>query len=149
MKPLATTAGMREGSTNEVQVLMALPDSFDRHGIQNGSQYDVTPAVRHKVQYIRAVGPLGSSRVELLAGSPDSVAAISNCEGDVYVAAIEVKTMTALNTKTSAKAVGDKHGKLCMISGVGQNRSSTTLFHALVPTTAYRLQCLHHAAVLG
>lgn len=61
MKRLATTATavMREDIINEAQVLRALLECFDKHGIQNALQYKVTHAGPHKVQYIRSVGLMG------------------------------------------------------------------------------------------
>ena len=149
MKPLATTAGMREGSVNELQVLKALPKFFERHILKPLSSSDMHMEGHHKVQYIRTVGLLGSLKAPLLAGSPDAIIAISNPDDDVYVAAVERKTMTALGTIRKAKDTQEKHGHLSAIRGIGENTAATDLFHDLVPNTSYRLQCLHHAAVVG
>ena len=149
MKPLETTTGMREGSVNGLQVLKALPKFFERHILKPLSRSDTHMEGHHKVQYIRTVGLFGSLKVPLLAGSPDGIIAIYNPDNDVYVAAVEIKTMTALENIPKAKDTQEKHGHLSAIRVLGENTAATELFHDLVPITSYRLRRLHHAAVAG
>ena len=65
---------------------------------------------RHRrVQYIRAVGLLRSFKVPVLGGSPDEIIAITNPHDDVFVAAVEIKTMTVLRTIRNAKETQEKY----------------------------------------
>ena len=154
MKPLVTTMGMREGSRNEVDVAKALPAFCER---QRGAylkqflcqQYTFDGSARLKILHVRSTGLLQSKSCRLLADSPDGIRAALTQEGMVQVFALEIKTMTALTTIQSASTKARKYGELIILSDVGGDRQSTELFHELVPTTPYRLQCLHHAATLG
>lgn len=57
--------------------------------------------------------------------------------------------MTAPNTLQAARDLKTKYGKLVVIKDTGGAASATKRFHQLVPSTEYRVQCIHHAAVLG
>ena len=84
----------------------------------------------------------------LLAGSPDAVASVREQEGSSHIASIEIKTMAALATIENARRTRAKYSAHVIIQNIGEATAALHAFHDLVPTTAYRLQCLHHAAVL-
>lgn len=80
MKPLVTTMGMREGSRNEIEIAKTLPAFFDE---QTGayckplvsSSYKFDDVNRLKVLHVRSVGLVESKNCQLLADSPDAIAA--------------------------------------------------------------------------
>lgn len=57
--------------------------------------------------------------------------------------------MTSLRTMEEAKEITRRYGTLSMLSDIGGNAHSKKLCQKLVLSSAYRTQCLHHAAVLG
>ena len=155
MKPLVSTAGMKEGSVNEHQVLQSLPFFIDKNRCWSEDEFIPQRAAResiarkHRVEYICTTGLVGSHNISLLAGSPDGVAAISNQDGDVFVSAVEIKTMTAIRTIESATRIQLSYSQYVYVRRIGQCHNSLKVFHDMVPSTSYRVQCLHHSAVLG
>lgn len=84
-----------------------------------------------------------------LAGSPDAIIAISKPDDDVYVAAVEIKTMAALGTNRKAKKTQEMEVHISETRGIGETTSATALFHGLVPNKSGRLQRWHHAVLMG
>ncbi|CAN8073937.1 unnamed protein product [Agarophyton chilense] len=58
---------------------------------------------------------------------------------------VEIKTMTALNTIEAARQRRHSLAPITYINDIGQNEESLKQFQALVPSTEYRIQCVHHA----
>ena len=57
--------------------------------------------------------------------------------------------MAALGTIENARRIRAKYSAHILLQNVGESTAGLRAFHGLVPTTAYRLQFFHHAAVLG
>eukprot|EP00178_Gracilaria_changii_P016681 TRINITY_DN479_c3_g1_i11.p1 TRINITY_DN479_c3_g1~~TRINITY_DN479_c3_g1_i11.p1 ORF type:complete len:1373 (+),score=138.00 TRINITY_DN479_c3_g1_i11:3191-7309(+) len=154
MKPLTSTPGMKEGTRNESKVLREIPDFFSRNKVVSSEAYQPHANCRQnytfnsEVQYIRTAGLIGSKKEPLLACSPDGIVAISTTN-DLKLGVIEVKTMTAIATIAKAKSVCEQYGEIVRLRNIGGSQYSTNLFHQLVPTSDYRMQCIHHAAVSG
>lgn len=139
MKPLVATAGMREGSRNEVEILKALPHFFESSkGAYKqemwSSSFAVDESLRFKVRYIRCTGLVESVDCKMLADSPDALLAATDNEDVTRICAVGVKTMTAVRTIESATALREKYGPVVVLEGVGREDNTTALFKELVST---------------
>lgn len=63
-------------------------------------------------------------------------------------AVLEVKIMNASRIIQSATNLRNEGSPMILIDDIGSSESSSESFRKFVPTTAYRLQCIHHAATL-
>ena len=57
--------------------------------------------------------------------------------------------MTTPGTINKANKLRVSYGRLSRMLGIGSNTQSLEHFRQIVPTPAYRFQCIHHAAALG
>jgi B-box zinc finger len=146
MKPLICTSGMKEGSKNEKTVLRNLASFIDTHG---GTGFPMNV----RLDYLQSVGLLCCKQNTMLADSPDALAGLVNNIGDSMCAVVEVKTMTSVATITEAKTIQQRHGKIFSIELSFEESEeaveSWRSFREAVKTTDYRLQCVHHSAVVG
>ena len=154
MQPLISTAGMKEGTQNAVDVLMAIPRFLQEHTAgENVCTFSMSTQwlmlEKNIADYIRCVGLVTSKAAPMLADSPDGI--LGYCTtGDIHsCAAIEVKTMTSPATIDNAKALWDKDRPLSKMSGIRSSELAENQFKKLVSTPEYRLQCIHHVVILG
>lgn len=154
MKSLKSTPGMKEGTRNEPEILRAL-DNFLCVEYSNCS---ITPNLsssiqcdyetRFRVKYLQTVGLIQNRTHTMIGGSPDAVGCFnSGLHGD-FVAAVEVKTTTSINTVVDATSVSAKYGTVLAIDKIGDDQESNALFCDVVSNRDYRYQFLHHAAAL-
>ena len=154
MKPLIATAGMKEGTINEVEVLRAIPKFMKDHKVENTeSLFSISSREpvfeKYRADYIRCVGLVASKTAPMLADSPDGLLGFYTSTGLYSCAAIEVKTMASPTTIDKAKNLRAEYGPFSKVNGIGLSDGAERHFKKLVFTPEYRLQCLHHAAVLG
>ncbi|CDF34053.1 unnamed protein product [Chondrus crispus] len=157
MKPLVSTAGMKEGSRNEIEVLKAIPSFLSKtrgayahtRGVFNAVEYAHSDIRKIVIRHIRSVGLVESKSSTMIADSPDGILACKNEIEESFVCAAEIKTMTALTTVSEATHLREQFGPLTILSDVGSCGAADELFRTLIPSTQYRAQCLHHAATLG
>ena len=154
MKPLVATAGMKEGTRNEQNIVEALPKFFkDSAGAYRcpigSSTFSWDASFSCRIMHIRCTGLIESRRCAMLADSPDAVLAMQDEEEELEVCAVEVKTMTSVTTVEAAKDISEMYGPVVALENVGMSDKSTALFRELVPTVPYRSQVLHHAATRG
>lgn len=125
------------GSANEKAALKSLPIFFEKYvekyRIENNS--------------IREYGLVCSRSVQVAADSPDGVAGIMKRDSDgrfsfSFLAALEIKSKTSSSTQFHLANVA--HGNKFMECDAGSQR-----FKDLVENPSYRVQLIHHAAVLG
>ena len=161
MKPLVATSGMREGTLNEIEVLKAMPKFISN--VTTAFQVDLQPGdsgsplstgtIRKinepmKLPYIRCVGLINARNHEMVYDSPDAVALMVTDEGKQLVIAIEVKTMTSVDTVRNAERLRKCYDSFIEITDIGYNSNANNIFKSLIPNTGYRAQCLHHAATV-
>ena len=79
----------------------------------------------------------------------DGVIGMEHDGDDIVTAAVEVKTMTSVNTIKNARQLRQRFHSFVRLQNVGRNRVSTKQFQALVPSPEYRAQCLHHSVTLN
>ena len=153
MKPLVATKGMKEGSANEKFALRALPTFISRQRtmltFEEGRPYPSIQCPDMELNYLREVGFICSKKQEAFGDSPDGICALlDKKESKHHYCGIEVKTMTSVSTIEVARGLAEEHHTFVSLSDIGERETSTTLFRQLVPSSAYRAQCLHHSAVL-
>lgn len=106
-----------------------------------------------KMHGLQMVGLIFRKGDEMLADSPvESVTyEIRRSDGSISKkrGAVEIKTMTAVRTIAQAVSKRDSTGRIVELPGIGNGYETDALFKKVVPNPAYRLQCLHHAIVLG
>ena len=152
MKPLFCSAGMREGSMNEIQVLKALQNFVSLHTAIDGDTFEsgcMDSCSSYSVEYVRSVGLISSRTVQFLADSPDAVVGMKRDSEEIITGAVEVKTMTSVSTIKNAHALRERFSAFVRLQNVGRSSSSTHQFKSLVPTPEYRAQCLHHCVTIG
>ena len=86
---------------------------------------------------------------ETFEDSLDALCVFADDAGDYNCAVIEVKTMTSFATIEAAYTIRDIKAPIMMVDKIGSSGTSDQIFRQVVPTNADRMQCLHHAAVLG
>ena len=101
------------------------------------------------IEYVRATGLVGSATLPALADSPDKVIALSNAEGDLFVAGVEIKTMNPPNKIEAARKRLLSFSELTIVKNIGNDSCARDKFLKLVPTPAYRSQCLHHTCIMN
>lgn len=103
----------------------------------------------YRGDYIRSFGLVASASTEMLADSPEGLIGLLVGSLDPLCAAIEVKTMTSPATIQDAQNTKLSYGKITKVPNIGGSSRSGSHFRKLVQTTAHRMQCSHHAVVLG
>ena len=152
MKPLVSTAGMKEGTVNEIQVLRAIPAFLEEHCALNASlaHQKLLPALgtQYRAGYVRSVGLVASKSDPMLADSHGGLIWLTTDDGNAVCAAVEVKTMASPNTIEKAKRRRDAYSPFVSIYDVRNSASSAAHFKEyLVDSTGYRFQCIHHCVV--
>ena len=161
MKPLVATTGMKEGYLIEGYVVKALPEflrsfnmSFARRSTagefyQENEIYGRTNSEGLNVQVLKTVGLVHMKGNEVFGDSPDALCVFADDAGDCNCAVIEIKTMTSVATIEATYTIRDIKAIIMIVDEIGSSCTSDQIFRQMVLTTAYRMDCLHHAMVLG
>lgn len=164
MKPLVKTAGMTDGSLNEIEVLRVLPRFFktDRRICRRESRpthietLDAAAPFHTKMEgvplhflQLECVGLVCDSFNEQFADSPDAISVLK-LDGCLQKAAVEVKTVTEPSTITPAKRIRSDLGDVTVLDNIcSSDQKALDHFKRAVFNVGHRVQLLHHAAVLG
>ena len=158
LNPLVATSGMKEGSINETEFLKALPSFVvSTPCLEGGENNGVTSSLfvgdrvntHLRVDYIKRLGLVCQRGNEMLSDSPDGLCGLLGASNETICAVIEIKTMTSPPTIEDAKQVSNCHRRIFHIAYIGTSSEDNSYFEEVVPSTAYRLQCLHHTVVFG
>ena len=93
MKPLVSTARMKEGSLNENQVLRAIHDFYKKNEALNLSvNLSTLPEEPFalKVEYVRGVGLVCSNNSDMIADSPDGMMGYTDGTA-AHIASLQIK----------------------------------------------------------
>lgn len=115
----------------------------------DGYVYAHSSVRKPAVLYIRSFQLIESRSSLTIADSPDAILACPDEMDQKFVCATDIKTMTELATVNEGTLLRDYYGAVSMLSGVGSCQSSDEIIRALVSSTEYRAQCMHHEATLG
>lgn len=85
----------------------------------------------------------------MVGDSPDGISCLVNCNGCKEVCAFELRTMTAPRTIEELKQTRTNYAPILSIKNIGVDQHETSLYHSVIPNGSYRMQRLHHAAVMG
>ena len=158
MKPLVATAGMKEGSINKAEFLKALlsfvasipcVEAGTNNSVTSSSVFGNHGNKNLRIDYIKSLGLVCRRSNEMLGDSPDGLCGLLGVSNDIICAVVEIKTITSPRTIEDAKKVADIRGRHFNIIDIGTSIEGNGYFQEAVPSTAYRLQCLHHAIVFG
>jgi hypothetical protein len=130
LKPLVKKASLKMGSVNERFVLRAVKNI----GVYN-------PDI-HVLAGPYEFGLVRRKDKPWLATSVDGVVALNIGDAQEFNCAIEIKTMTFPHTVAEARAIAAQHTKV-MLCSFGDDVFKKCL------KPEYRVQCLHHACVMG
>ena len=128
------SSGHERGIRQRKQVLRALPYFFDNHvamHLSATSSINFTSSETFQkltIEYVRATGLVGSVTVLALADSPDALIALSNAEGDSFVAGVEIKTMTAPNAIEVAIVRLHSFSELTVVNNIGNDSCARDRF---------------------
>lgn len=127
MKPQVSSAGIREGSQNEVEVLRAIPQFLDQNigayarqrAVFDGDVYAHSSVTKLTNLHISSAGLIESGSSPMIGDSPDAIHAWTDQLNQKFVCAAGIKTMTALATVNEATILRDHYGAVSMLSEVG------------------------------
>lgn len=101
------TPGMKKRILNESQVLRELPSFFDSYLVMSRrffcSENKDCHHQKYKSEYIRTTRLIFSCRYPMISDSPDALLCVTGNDVVQHFCAVEIKTMTSLNTVDASR----------------------------------------------